>query len=97
MSEERIELFLSVASLWEIEIKRELGKLKIPKNLHQEIIEEGIQELPIMANHIHKLSSLPRHHNDPFDRILIAQALSEDFILITSDLNISKYSVPVLW
>lgn len=97
ISEENIEIFLSTASLWEIEIKREIGKLKVPKNFIEETTNQAILELPILGSHVKKLSTLPKHHKDPFDRMIIAQALEEDLVIISSDPAIQKYSAKVIW
>lgn len=97
ISEEKIEIFLSAASLWEIETKREIGKLKVPKNLAEEIKDQAILELEISGSHVKRLAALPKHHKDPFDRMIIAQALEEDLVIISSDPAIHKYSAQVIW
>jgi PIN domain nuclease of toxin-antitoxin system len=94
-------LRLSVASVWEMQIKLQLGKLK-PSAPLAEIIKKqreanGIELLPIEVAHILGLSSLPSHHKDPFDRLLIAQANVEGFTLITDDPFIAQYPVKVVW
>jgi PIN domain nuclease of toxin-antitoxin system len=96
----RNELTLSVVSIWEIQIKRALGKLTISGDLPELLaghVENGIAILPVHLAHVLCLERLPDHHKDPFDRLLIAQALEEGFVLMTADTAISKYSVPVLW
>lgn len=92
--------FISVASIWEISIKLHLNKLALEYTVEQLInfIENNnIQIVKIDINHIIELDKLPQIHKDPFDRILIAQAIAEDFILITADENIHKYDVSILW
>ncbi|MEZ0609443.1 type II toxin-antitoxin system VapC family toxin [Fibrella sp. WM1] len=93
-------LFVSIASIWEIAIKRSLGKLAISQPT-QVIVDElptlGISLLPILASHAIQVEQLPFHHRDPFDRIIIAQALSEDCVIVSKDGNFPLYAVPVLW
>ncbi len=94
-------LLLSMVSVWEIQIKVQLGRLDIPNgvaNLIQRQRESnGIELLPITISHILALNELPFHHGDPFDRLLISQARVEDLIMVTKDDNISKYPVDLLW
>ena len=99
---ERIErpdstAFFSAVSLWELAIKQALGKLRLPDSLMSRLIEEGFQEVPVTAAHGLLAGHLPRHHNDPFDRMLVAQASSEGFVIVTADPRILAYNVPVLW
>jgi PIN domain nuclease of toxin-antitoxin system len=95
-------IWLSVASIWEMAIKVSLGKLRVPGNL-DDLVEtqtrtNGLQILDIRARHASATMGLPPIHNDPFDRMLIAQAQSEDLILLTPDENIARYpGVKVLW
>jgi PIN domain nuclease of toxin-antitoxin system len=92
---------VSVASLWEIAIKVSVGKLYLPKPFDQlfphTVQESGLSLLPIEARHLFPLSRLPYHHRDPFDRLLIAQALTEGLIIITRDPEFGPYGVPLLW
>ena len=92
-------VYVSVASFWEIAIKESIGKLKIPAPVAQlmEACEDnGFMILPIKADHLALLKGLPKLHGDPFDRLLICQAKSEGMALITLDENIRKYEVSVL-
>lgn len=95
------DLLLSLVSVWEVQIKAQLGRLDIRGELAGIIQEQqeinGIELLPITLPHVLALSELPPHHRDPFDRLLISQARVEDIILVTRDENISKYPVDVLW
>jgi PIN domain nuclease of toxin-antitoxin system len=86
-------VFVSSVSGVEIEIKRTLGKIKAPDHLEQQIEIRGLQELPFRFIHSQWLSKLPDIHHDPFDRMLISQALSERMTLITRDRKIMQYSV----
>lgn len=94
------ELFVSTASIWEIAIKRSIGKLTITRPT-QAIVDElprlAIQLIPILPRHITRSETLPFHHRDPFDRLIIAQAITEDQILVSKDGNFPLYSAQVLW
>ena len=94
-------VLLSVASVWEMEIKLQLGKLKLRLPLAG-IIESqrelnGIEILPVALAHVLELENLPAHHKDPFDRLLIAQARIEGVAMVSGDRLISQYPVEVLW
>ncbi len=93
-------LFLSLASVWEMQIKIQLGKLTVRPSLEAVIADQeatnGLELLPITLQHILTLGSLPFHHRDPFDRMLIAQALQEGAILVSVDPVFSQYQVPLL-
>jgi len=97
----RNTLLLSVASVWEMQIKMHLGKLKINRTIENLIQTQraanGIQVLAIELTHVLGLNHLPSFHKDPFDRLLIAQANIESATLITVDPEFSSYPVQVLW
>jgi PIN domain nuclease of toxin-antitoxin system len=88
---------VSTASVWEIAIKRSLGKLTAPDDLPQRISAEGFAWLPISAQHAWQVHDLPMHHRDPFDRILVAQALIERLPVVTADAEFQKYGVEARW
>ncbi len=93
-------LVLSAASIWEMQIKVQLGKLQIKMPLAELIHEQqenGIEVLPVEASHIFAVETLPNHHKDPFDRLLVAQAIVEGAILISADPLIAQYPVKVEW
>lgn len=93
-------LYISMASFWEIEIKRNIGKLKIPYNLKEladYCIKQGYSIVDIKISHIAELEKLPGIHNDPFDRLIICQAIAENFTIVTSDSLIPKYPVKTIW
>ena len=94
-------VYLSAASFWEIGIKTSLGKLTLKEDWLQGFEEQmkinTIQWLPIESRHCEQVSRLPFHHRDPFDRMLIAQALVEDLTLVSSDACFAAYGVPCLW
>jgi PIN domain nuclease of toxin-antitoxin system len=89
-------VFVSAASAWEIAIKKTIGKLKAPDDLPEQIERKNFQPLPIDINHALAVEKLPLHHNDPFDRILIAQALCEELIIVTRDRKFTAYSVSIV-
>jgi PIN domain nuclease of toxin-antitoxin system len=87
-------VYVSAAVAWEIAIKKALGKLDAPDDLEDVIAANRFLSLPITIPHALAVLSLPHHHRDPFDRILIAQALHEGFRLVNRDAEIAKYAVP---
>ena len=89
-------VMVSIASLWECAIKSSLGKLELPEDFFTALPEAGYEVLPIEVPHLIVYQSLPMHHRDPFDRLLIAQAKSIQAILITRDDEIMKYDVEIL-
>ena len=91
------QVFVSVASVWEMSIKRALGKLRVPANLAQTLTATGVQLLAITLAHALAAGALPPHHRDPFDRMLVAQAQLEGLTLVTHDARLRPYVVPVLW
>ena len=91
------QVFVSAASAWEVAIKTAIGHLRL-KDAFADLVERsGFEELPIAFRHTERLKSLPSHHTDPFDRMLIAQAQTEDLVLVTHDRRVESYEVPVLW
>lgn len=87
------EVFVSAASIWEIAIKRALGKLQAPYNIVSWIEASGFLELAVTSFHAEQAGDLPFHHRDPFDRMLVAQAQAEGLILVTADQDIPLYGV----
>jgi len=92
-----VECFISAASIWEAAIKRGLGKLEAPADFHIQMERNGILGLPIYDRHATRVADLPPHHNDPFDRLLVAQAMAEDMSILSADEILREYDVPVLW
>jgi PIN domain nuclease of toxin-antitoxin system len=88
---------LSTASIWEIAIKKPLGKLPMPVATSALVEKMGDAILSIQARHALAVEELPPLHRDPFDRMLVAQALSEGLCLVTADELVRQYAVPVLW
>jgi len=97
----REEIYFSAASSWELSIKMRLGKLVLPGPPAQCIPEfmakQGLRPLPVTHLHAVKVYDLPLHHQDPFDRLLIAQAIAEEMTILTSDRDFGKYPVEVVW
>jgi PIN domain nuclease of toxin-antitoxin system len=96
-------LLLSVVSAWEIQIKRQLGRLNLRLPLEDIVAvqqaDNNVMVLPVELVHVYALEGLPPHHNDPFDRLLIAQARAEDAVLVTADRAIGAYAdyAKLLW
>ncbi len=90
------DIFLSPVSLWEITIKQSAGKLAGPADLAERVRDMGFRELPVTHAHAIAAGRLPPHHRDPFDRILVAQAITESLALATRDASIALYDVDVL-
>ena len=98
LSNPKNELLFSAASLWEITIKRALGRDDFrvdPRVLRRGLLDHGYNELPITSEHAVSVDALPDLHKDPFDRILLAQALTEGVTLITADAQLARYPGPV--
>jgi PIN domain nuclease of toxin-antitoxin system len=89
-------VFISAVSVWEIRIKEALNKLKIPANFKSILAEQPFDLLDITHEHAHAIKDLPAYHNDPFDRMLVAQAKVEGLILATRDVHLKRYRVPIL-
>lgn len=98
MSKPENELFFSVASLWEIVIKCGLGREDFevdPRILRRSLLDNDYRELPIFSEHAVAIGSLPPIHKDPFDRLLVAQAIVEGITLLTADTQVAQYPGPV--
>jgi len=89
-------VMVSAASAWEISIKKALGKLTAPDDLERQVHESGFTPLPISMAHGTAAGQLPRRHDDPFDRMLIAQAFAEGLTIVTHDKRFAEYEVAVL-
>ena len=96
ITDEADAVFVSAATVWEIEIKRATGKLTAPGDVEALVDESGFERLSIDFRHAREAARLPRVHNDPFDRLLIAQARIEGMTLATADSVIPRYEVPVV-
>jgi PIN domain nuclease of toxin-antitoxin system len=99
-SRERLEspendVFFSAASIWELAIKLQIGRISLtvmPEEIARTAVDRGFQELPVTAAHAARVRLLPLHHRDPFDRLLVAQAIHEPARLLTADRALAKYS-----
>ena len=100
LEDEANELLLSVASVWEMQIKIQLGKLKLSLPLKELVTNQqetnDLTVSPVALTHVLALDALPFHHKDPFDRLLIAQSISEGFTVVTADSQFSAYSLKLL-
>lgn len=90
------EIFVSAASVWEIAIKRALRKLDFARSIVEAVAGHRFQLLPVTGEEAERAGDLPRHHDDPFDRLLVAQALLEDLVLGTQDAKMLPYGVAKL-
>lgn len=99
MNDEGNQLFFSAASIWEIAIKASYQRsdfmVNVPE-LHDELLRNGYQELAVSAGHTFAVVHLPHLHKDPFDRMLLAQAMREDLTLVTADAQLASYPGPIL-
>lgn len=96
ISEPGNTIFVSSISLWEIWLKSSLGKLRTPVNFEARLAEESFESLPLTASQTSGIASLPWHHRDPFDRMLVCQAQAENLLLLTADEVLSRYGDFVL-
>lgn len=90
-------ILVSAVSVWEVAIKRRLGKLEAPADLLAQLERAAVELAPITARHADLAGSLPLHHRDPFDRLLIAQAAVEGIALVSGDSEMRRYEIEVLW
>ena len=88
--------FLSAATAWELSLKQAAGKLRLSVPVSTMIDAFGLLELPVTVRHGDLAATLPMHHRDPFDRMLLAQASLEGLILVTADRQLAQYGIPVL-
>jgi PIN domain nuclease of toxin-antitoxin system len=89
--------WVSAVSAWETAIKVALGRLRLDEPFEVLIAADDFTELPLTLQHTRRLASLPAHHTDPFDRMLVAQALAEGATIVSHDRALEAYGVPVLW
>jgi PIN domain nuclease of toxin-antitoxin system len=101
LEDETNQIYVSRASLWELSAKTARGRLPMPDSSIRFLIERikhtGMITLPIETAHILRTETLPHHHGDPFDRMIVAQALEDGCTILTSDSDIPKYDAPVIW
>ena len=95
------EVFLSIASCWELAVKLSLGKIRLTQSLErfipEQLTQNGFALAGVEFRHVVRVADLPFHHRDPFDRLLVAQALHDDLAIVSADRVLRKYGVTVVW
>ncbi len=95
------QLYFSVVSAWEIQIKQQIGKLQLQVTLEKMIqtqqTDNNLLILPIKLSHIYALQSLPFYHHDPFDRLIVAQTFLEEMVLVSADNQLYQYDINIVW
>ena len=89
-------IFVSAVVIWEIRVKEALGKLEIAPGFFNIVKQQGFEILSITAQHANKVGDIPMHHRDPFDRMLIAQAIEESLTIVTHDRAFKAYEIPII-
>lgn len=97
LGSEGMEPVVSAVTIWEVAIKRGLGKLEAPDDLLPQLEGAGVELLPVSARHADLVTSLPLHHRDPFDRLLVAQAALEEIALVSDDKAFRRYDIEIVW
>ncbi|HVH81730.1 MAG TPA: type II toxin-antitoxin system VapC family toxin [Stellaceae bacterium] len=97
ISDPENDILISIVSLWEITVKRGLGKLRFDEDFEEVMAQEGFSLLTVSYAHLRALGSLPRLHRDPFDRLLIAQAIADNLPMATNDRDMTRYAVKTVW
>jgi PIN domain nuclease of toxin-antitoxin system len=97
LTDERNSISISAVSVWEIAIKRSLGKLQVEAGWARALIGLDFDPMPVTSEHAALVEHLPWHHRDPFDRLLVAQASHEDHALVSADARMTAYDVEIVW
>ena len=97
LTAETNQILLSAVVVWEVAVKRSLGKLETPENFASTLLDAGLQPLPISLDHTAAVEQLPWHHRDPFDRMLVAQASIEGAAVVSHDEALRPYGVTLVW
>ena len=97
LTDDTNQVLISAVVVWEVAIKRSLGKLDAPEGVAHTLLDAGAQPLPVTIDHAAAVERLPWHHRDPFDRLLVAQALTEDAAIVSRDNPLSQYGATVVW
>lgn len=97
LEDERNRVAVSAATVWEIAVKRSLGKLTIEDRWARALARLGFDALPVTAIHAEAVEGLPWHHRDPFDRLLVAQAATERLAFVSADQRLAAYGVDIVW
>jgi PIN domain nuclease of toxin-antitoxin system len=90
-------ILISAVVVWEVAIKRRLGKLDAPTDLLEQLERAGVDLLSVTARHADRAGTLPMHHRDPFDRLLVAQAEVDGLALVTADRDLGDYGIELVW
>lgn len=96
ISSEENEVFVSVVSPWEIAIKKSRNRIETPDDLDRGLESSRFKLLPVLLRHTKAIESMPHHHRDPFDRMLVAQAIVDGLILVTADRKLTRYDAALL-
>src|SRR3982750_1612328 len=91
------QVVVSAVVIWEVAIKARLDKLEAPSDLLDQLEQAGVNLLPITPRHADRVRTLPLHHRDPFDRLLVAQADCDGLTLVTADEHLHRYGIEVVW
>lgn len=91
------QVVISAVVIWEVAIKRGLGKLDAPADLFDQLLKAGVDLLSISPRHANRVGTLPMHHRDPFDRLLVAQADCDGLGLVSADGELRRYGIEVVW
>ena len=97
LTDDTNQVLISAVVVWEVAIKRSLGKLDAPEDLAPTLLGAGAQPLPMTLDHAAAVEKLPWRHRDPFDRMLVAQALTEDAAIVSRDEPLAEYGVTIVW
>lgn len=97
LTDDTNQVLISAIVVWEVAIKRSLGKLDAPEDLAPTLLGAGAQPLPVTLEHAAAVEKLPWRHRDPFDRMLVAQALTEDAAIVSRDEPLAEYGVAIVW
>jgi PIN domain nuclease of toxin-antitoxin system len=97
LADDSNQVLISAVVIWEVAINRSLGKLKAAEGLAPTLVDAGAQPLSLTVAHAAAVEALPWVHRDPFDRLLVAQALTEDAAIVSRDAPLSQYGVTIVW
>ena len=97
LTDDTNQVLLSAVVVWEVAIKRSLGKLEAPTGLAPTLLAAGAQPLPVTLDHATAVETLPWHHRDPFDRLLVAQAQTDGLTIVSQDELLAPYGVSLVW